>query len=187
MTKPASKGTAWLALAIDFSVQGGRMRTIVLVTALALGQTVAASTSAEAASASGPAALTLAGVIASHSSILGSYDRRIMRALFDAGRSNITSFPPNRMILVKADSVSCRASDVDITARRCELVFGTGKRDLRARAANEVFATLAATGVTSEGAAGSINENVKNLVCTVVPKEIRQKAGGGADCTFDTP
>jgi hypothetical protein len=42
------------------------MRRTVLVTSLALGQTIAASTSAEAASASGLAALALAGVIASH-------------------------------------------------------------------------------------------------------------------------
>ena len=160
------------------------MRMTVFVISLAMGQAVAGSTPAHAASASGPAALALAGVIASHSSVLGSYDQRNVRALLD-GKSNI-SFPPNRTISVKADSVACRASDVDVTARSCELVFGTGKRNLTAREANEVFATLAAAGVASEGAAGSINEKVKRLVCTLDPKEIRQKAGGGADCTFDT-
>jgi hypothetical protein len=61
---------------------------------LALGQTIVAITATEAASADGPAALALAGVIASHSSALGSYDRHMVRALFD-GHSNI-SFPPNR-------------------------------------------------------------------------------------------
>ena len=34
--------------------------------------------------------------------------------------------------------------------------------------------------------AGSLIESVKNLDCTVDPNEIRQKAGGGADCMFDT-
>jgi hypothetical protein len=157
---------------------------MVFVISLAIGQTVSGSTVADAASASGPAALALASVIAPHSSVLGSYDRRNVRALFD-GNSNI-SFPPNRTISVKADSVACRASDVDVTARSCELVFGTGKRNLTAREANEVFATLAAAGVASEGTAGSINQSVWKLACTLDPKEIRQKAGGGADCTFET-
>jgi hypothetical protein len=160
------------------------MRVMVLAISLALGQTAAAITAAEAASASGPAALALAGVVAEHSSVLGSFDRRAMRRLFD-GKSALF-FPPNRKISVKAGSVVCRESDVDITARSCDLAFGAGKRVLSGREANEVFATLAAAGVASEGAAGSIIESVKNLVCTVDPNEIKQKAGGGADCMFDT-
>jgi hypothetical protein len=155
---------------------------MVLAISLALGQ--AALSAADAATANGPSALALAGVIAEHSSVLGSYDRRAMRRLFD-GASSI-SFPPNRKISVKADTVVCRESDVDITSRSCELTFGAGKRRLTGRGANEVFATLAAAGVASEGAAGSIIESVKNLVCTIDPNEIRQKSGGGADCMFDT-
>jgi hypothetical protein len=157
------------------------MRVTIFVIALALGQTTI--TAAQAASAGGPAALALAGVIAAHSPVLGFSDRRAVRRLFD-GHSSIP-FPPNRKISVKADSVLCRESDVDITARRCDLVFGAHKRHFTGRAANEVFATLAAAGVASEGAAGSIIESVKNLVCTLDPNEIKQRAGGGADCMFD--
>ena len=156
---------------------------MVLAMSLALAQAATSFTAAQAASASGPSALALAGVIAGHSRVLGSFDKRAVRVLF-GGRSNIF-FPPNRKISVKADSVSCRASDVDITSRSCELVFGHGKRRLTGRQANEVFATLAAAGVASEGAAGSINEAVKNLDCTLDPKVIKEKAGGGADCMFD--
>jgi hypothetical protein len=156
---------------------------MVLAMSLALAQAATTLTVAQAASASGPAALALAGVVAGHSSVLGSFDRRAVRLLF-GGRSNIF-FPSNRKISVKADSVTCRASDVDITSRSCELVFGPGKRRLTGRQANEVFATLAAAGVASEGAAGSINEAVKNLDCTLDPKVIKEKAGGGADCMFD--
>jgi hypothetical protein len=156
---------------------------MVLAMLLALGQAAATITLAQAASASGPSALALAAVVAEHSPVLRSFDRRAVRRLFD-GHSNIF-FPPNRKISVKADSVSCRASDVDITARSCELVFGHRKRHFTGRQANEVFATLAAAGVASEGAAGSINEAIKNLVCTLDPKVIKEKAGGGADCMFD--
>jgi hypothetical protein len=41
-------------------------------------------------------------------------------------------------------------------------------------------------GISSEGAAGTLHETVSHLVCTISPHEIAQKAGGGADCTFDT-
>jgi hypothetical protein len=140
--------------------------------------------SAASGNASGPAALALAGVVAAHSSVLPSFDRRAMARLF-GGHSGI-SFPPNRKISVTADSIICRASNVVITARTCELAFRAGKRLLDGREANELTATLLAAGVTPEGAAGSIVESVTKLACTVDPTEIRQKAGGGAQCAFET-
>jgi hypothetical protein len=140
--------------------------------------------SAASGSASGPSAFALAGVVASHSSVLGPFDRRAMRRLF-AGNSPIL-FPPNRTISVTASSIACRASTVDIISRSCDLTFGAAKRSLKGRDANELFATLAAAGVASEGAAGTIAEGVTNLACTISPSEIEQKAGGGATCTFDT-
>jgi voltage-gated potassium channel Kch len=154
-----------------------------LAALLILGQAVS-SASAASGSTSGPAALALAGVVAAHSSVLGSFDRRAMARLF-AGNSAIR-FPPNRKISVSADSIVCRASNVDITSRSCDLAFGAGKRLLKGREANELFATLAAAGVTSEGAAGSIIEGVTKLTCTIDPTEIGQKAGGGAQCAFET-
>ena len=36
----------------------------------------------------------------------------------------------------------------------------------------------------SDGAAGSVFESVTALSCTVDPSVVKQKAGGGADCTF---
>jgi hypothetical protein len=158
-------------------------KRIALAASLILGQGVSTA-SAASGSASGPAALALAGVVAAHSSVLGSFDRRAMARLF-AGNSAI-SFPPNRKISVSADSIVCRASNVDITSRTCELAFGAGKRLLKGREANELFATLAAAGVAPEGAAGSIIESVAKLACTIDPNEIRQKAGGGAQCVFET-
>ena len=37
-----------------------------------------------------------------------------------------------------------------------------------------------------EGAAGSSIESVSKLRCTIEPNEIMQKAGGGAQCNFET-
>ena len=155
----------------------------VLAVSLALGQGGSTALAASG-SATGPTALALAGIVAAHSSVLGSFDRRAMARLF--GGNSSRSFPPNRMISVTADSIVCRASAVDITSRACELSFGAGKRSLRGRDANELFGALAAAGVASEGAAGSIIESVTKLACTIQPNEIRQKAGGGAQCTFET-
>jgi hypothetical protein len=88
-------------------------------------------------------------------------------------------------IAVTADSVVCRASDVDITARSCRLGFGAKTVTLLGRRAHELGATIAEAGVVSEGAAGTIFESLTHLSCTIDPGMIRQKAGGGADCTFD--
>jgi hypothetical protein len=158
-------------------------KRIVLAVLFVFGQGVSTA-SAQTRNATGAPALALAGVVASHSSVLASFDRRAMARLF-GGNSSI-SYPPNRQISVTADSIVCRASSVDIASRTCELAFGAGKRVLKGREANELTATLAAAGIAAEGAAGSIIESVTKLTCTIDPNEIREKAGGGAQCAFET-
>ena len=149
-----------------------------------IGYAAAASSGAAAsATASGPSALALAAVVASHGSLLGPFDKRAMMRLFD-GKGVI--IPRVNKITVAADSIVCKMSDVDITARSCDLVFKSHKHTLTGRDANEVYGTLAIAGVASEGAAGSIIESITKLECTIDPMVIKQKAGGGADCTFDT-
>ena len=145
--------------------------------------TAVSSASAASATASGPSALALAAVVASHGSPLSAFDRRAMTRLFD-GKSLI--IPRVNKIIIAADSIVCKMSNVDITARSCELVFKSHKRNLTGRDANEVYGTLAIAGVASEGAAGSIAASIKKLECTIDPMVIKQKAGGGADCTFET-
>jgi hypothetical protein len=157
-----------------------RLAALALFGAIGYAATVS---SASAASATGPAALALAAVVSSHGSLLGSFDKRAMIRLFD-GKSVIISRV--NKITVAADSIVCKMSDVDITARSCDLVFKSHKRALTGRDANEVYGTLAIAGVTSEGAAGSIIESITKLECTIDPMVIKQKAGGGADCTFET-
>src|SRR5215475_15000524 len=108
-----------------------KKRTI-LAALFVLGQGVSTA-SAVSGKASGPVALALAGVVASHSSVLSSFDRRAIARLF-GGNSGI-GFPPSRKISVATDSIVCRASNVVITARTCELAFGAGKRFLEGREA----------------------------------------------------
>ena len=91
-----------------------------------------------------------------------------------------------KQLLVTANSVVCRTSNVAITSRSCELTFSNGKRSLKGRAANEIYATLAAAGVEADGAAGSNFRSVTKLICTLDPAEIKENAGGGAECSFRT-
>jgi hypothetical protein len=154
-----------------------------IIPALAL--TVLQSTaSAAPGNVSGPSALALAAVIAQHSPAVRAFDRRVIARLFRGNTS--FGFTPNTKISVDADSVICRVSNVDITSRSCDLSFGTRKRKLTGREANEVGATAAAAGVPSQGAAGSSIESISKLRCTIDPNEIMQKGGGGAECSFDT-
>jgi hypothetical protein len=132
-----------------------------------------------AASAAGNGALALAALVGEHSK-LSSADKKALARVFD-GNLNV----PNKTIVVRADAVVCRAGDVDITAHSCELTFGTKKVVRKGRKAHEIFATLIEVGVPSEGAAGTIFEALKNLQCTINLHDIKDKAGGGANCTFD--
>ena len=131
----------------------------------------------------GPTALALAAVVAQHSS-LPAYDKRMMARLFGGGNAFFLS--AKTRFSVAADNIVCRTSNVDIAARSCELTFKVIKKSLKGRDANELYATAATAGVVAEGAAGSNIESLAKLNCTINPKEIQQKAGGGAQCTFET-
>ena len=136
--------------------------------------------SAAPVSVSGSVALALAGVVAPHS-LLPAAEKTAVAALF-AGNSNISYA---YKITVTADKIVCRTSNVDITARSCELTFKGRKQTVSGRRASEIFATEALAGVASDGAAGSIFETLSNLNCTLDPKAIKQKDGSGASCSFE--
>jgi hypothetical protein len=156
-------------------------KLIVLALFVALGQEAAV---AKSITATGPAALALAAVVADHSTLVSAFHKRVIARLF-GGNTNF-GFTPNRKISVTADTIVCKTSNVDITSRSCELTFSVGKRSVGGREANELSATAAVAGATSEGAAGSSIESFSKLDCTIDPNEIMQKAGGGAQCTFES-
>jgi len=79
-----------------------------------------------------------------------------------------------------AQTITCRAGNVDITSHSYDLTFGGHVVRLKGRSAHERFATLAEIGVRPDGAAGSL----LNLKCTIDPNEVKQKSGGGAKCQY---
>ena len=152
------------------------------VLAISLLAATASTASAAPATASGPAALALAGVVALYSPLLTASRSSAVSAFF-VGQSGVRYA---RKISVTADKIVCRVSNVDITARACELTFKGAKQTITGRRASEIFATEAIAGVPADGAAGSVFESLSKLSCTLDPAEIKQKAGGGASCSFDT-
>ena len=139
---------------------------------------------APAATASGAGALALAALVGAHAPALIRHDRRTLEQLLEGHPS--LPFPANRKISVEAKSIDCTAGNVDITAHSCKLTFGSETVHITGRKAHELYATMLEVGIPSEGAAGTLHETVSHLVCTISPHEIAQKAGGGAECTFET-
>ena len=142
-----------------------------------------AAPAAHAGSASGNSALALAALVGERSPALDAQPREALAYMLD-GNLNF-AFPADKKIVVKADSVVCRASNVDISAHSCELAFGSRKVTRTGRAAHELYATLIEAGVQPEGAAGSMITGISKLVCTIDPNTVKATAGGGADCSFD--
>lgn len=130
--------------------------------------------------ASGSVALALAGVVAP-TSALPDKEKKAVAAFFN-GDSNVHV---TRKITVTADKVVCRASNVDITSRSCVLTFGSRTHTVKGSEANAIYATIALAGVPGDGAAGTIYEALSKLSCTLDPQVIKDKAGGGADCSFE--
>jgi hypothetical protein len=155
-----------------------RTNLFALTIALLLAGTAAAST----ATISGSPALALASVVAAHSPILSPAEKKTVATIFDGKDAG----PYKDKIIVTADKIVCRAGNVDITARSCEVTFGKKTESFTGRAANELYATEALAGVPSDGAAGKIYESVSKLKCTLDPKAIAQNDGSGADCSYES-
>ena len=135
---------------------------------------------AAAASVTGPAALALAGVVAQYAPLPAANKKAV--AAFFKGDPN---FPYKGKISVMADKIVCRTSNVDITARSCEVTFKIKKQTLSGREASELFATEAMAGIPADGAAGSNFESLSKLNCTLDPALLKQKAGAGAECSYE--
>jgi hypothetical protein len=145
------------------------------------------ASAAEAATVSGSPALALAAVVAAHSPTLSAPEKKEVAAIFDGKGSGAYSGAYKGKIVITADKIDCRISNVDITSRSCELTFGSKKSSFTGREANELYATEVFAGVPSDGAAGSIHESVAKLKCTLDPKAIKQNDGSGADCSYEAP
>ncbi|MHB8885243.1 MAG: hypothetical protein ACYC5H_09160 [Methylovirgula sp.] len=159
------------------------MKTICLVAiALLASQTAFAANASKPQTSSGASALALAALVAEHSPRVPAQNKKILAA-FLAGMSKLP-LQNGQKITVTADKIICRAGNVDLTEHACDLVFGKKTVQLHGRGAHELYATLVEIGVPSDGAAGTIFEAVSGLACTIDPKEIASKDGGGASCRF---
>jgi hypothetical protein len=141
-----------------------------------------APAAAQAGASNGSSALALSAIVGDLSPQTSAADKKLLAAYF-AGRAEAPHAKGQR-IAVKADAIDCRAGNVDITSRACELTFGAKKIDLSGRKANELYATLIENGVVAEGAAGSSHASITALDCIVDADEVAEKAGGGARCAF---
>ncbi len=159
-------------------VKSGRLAVL----AVSLLTVTASTASAAPAAANGPAALALAGVVALYSPLLTADEREAVSAFF-VGQTGVRYA---KKIWVTADKIVCKVSNVDITARSCELTFKGAKQTITGRRASEIFATEAMAGIPADGAAGSVSESLSKLNCTLDPADIKQMAGGGATCSFET-
>ena len=153
-----------------------RRKRLLLIPALLL----AAPPPANAAEASGSGALALAALVGNVSPLLGAPDKTALMAFLDSK----TDVPAGGKITVTADKVACRASNVDITAHDCDLIFGGKTVTLEGRAAHELYATLLEVGVEADPGAGNIWVSMSKLNCAIDVAEVKDKAGGGASCTY---
>jgi hypothetical protein len=115
-----------------------------------------------AANAQGSSALALATLTAEHDAALGASQRIVIAKPF-AGQVNF-AYPAGRS--------------------GPPLTFGIHRVNLTGRLANELYATIAAAGVSADSAAGSIYEALHRLACTLEPSVTEQNGGGGATRAF---
>jgi len=151
------------------------------IPSVALAAALLGAGAAHAASTTGHAALSLAELVGLRSPLV-SPAHKIVLTRFMSGD---TSFPSsNGAFTFTASQIDCGASDVDITHYSCTLKFHTGTVTLSGAPAQSLYATMVEAGVPSDGAAGTIHEAVQNLNCTVNVGVVKQRAGGGAKCTY---
>jgi len=113
--------------------------TLVTTFVAAFGQSPALA----APATKGPMALAVGAVVARYSPSLSTDEKRLIAGIFDGN----VKVGDKRKLLVVAETVTCKVSNVAIAERSCELTFKKGKRSLKGREANEVYATLASAGI----------------------------------------
>ena len=155
------------------------MKVVTLSAALAA--VLLTTGAAQAGSAGGFAALSLAEQVGLNSPAV-SISHKIILTRFQNGNTTFAS--SNAPFNVTASSIDCGASNVDITHYHCTLTFGSPTVELTGRAAQHLYATLVEVGVPGDGAAGTIHEGLSALTCTVKVGEVKDRAGGGASCNF---
>ncbi|MBM3577632.1 MAG: hypothetical protein FJX40_08200 [Alphaproteobacteria bacterium] len=142
-----------------------------------------APAAAQAGASNGSNALALSAIVGELAPQTSAPNKKLLAA-FLSGNAEAPHAKGLR-VAVKADAIDCRAGNVDITSRACELTFGAKKIELHGRKAHELYATLIENGVVLEGAAGTTHASITALDCIVDADEVAEKAGGGARCAYN--
>jgi len=90
--------------------------------------------------------LMLAAIVAQYSPQLGTAKKQELSRL---AAGDLTKTGTDKDFVVSADSIDCRASDVDITSRSCIITFGSKAVSLSGRPADELFSTITEVGVSA--------------------------------------
>jgi hypothetical protein len=142
-----------------------------------------APAAAQAGASNGSNALALSAIVGELAPQTSAPNKKLLAA-FLSGNAEAPHAKGLR-VAVKADAIDCRAGNVDIISRACELTFGAKKIELHGRKAHELYATLIENGVVLEGAAGTTHASITALDCIVDADEVAEKAGGGARCAYN--
>lgn len=155
------------------------MKTI--ATAFVLTAALLGSGAAYANGTGGHTALSLAELVGLRSPQVSPQNKFVL----DKFLNGVTTFASaNTPITINSSLIDCGAGDVDITHYFCDLTFGSQHVQLNGPMAQQLYATFVDAGNPTDGAAGTIHESVTNLSCTVDVGQVKQRAGGGATCTF---
>jgi hypothetical protein len=138
---------------------------------------------AQAGQEMGSGALALAAIVGELSPDLDKQKQQSLADLF-AGQKSFSS-PAGERIDVAADSIQCRASNVDITEHSCDLTFHGKVVSLAGRPAHELFATLLEAGIEPDVGAGNIGIAITKLRCGINVDGAKSADGSGANCSFD--
>jgi hypothetical protein len=126
--------------------------------------------------------LMLAAIVTQYSPRVGTAMKQVLSRL---AAGDLTKPDTEKDFVVSADSIECRASDVDITSRSCIIMYGSKAVSLSGRSAHELFSTITEVGVSAGASAGTYTIGVSSLNCTVSPSKIWLRSGGGVHCTFE--
>jgi hypothetical protein len=176
-SSPAARFADYQFETISYRLAYGKRMKAVLVLALALLQ----AGSILAADLGPSSQLMLAAIVAQYSPQVGT---AIKQELSRLAEGDLTKPETEKDFVVSADSIDCRASDVDITSRSCIIMYGSKAVSLSGRSAHELFSTITEVGVSAGASAGTYTVGLSSLNCTVSPSEVSAGSGGGVHCTF---
>jgi hypothetical protein len=134
----------------------------------------------------GAHAVLLSGEIAEVSTVLSSAQKSRIAGIFNGTWPSDTHFASRAPLYINAQGVTCRWSNVDITAASCDFDFGGPHKIVHGIKAHRVISALQVVGVLGDGAAGSIYFTANHIDCQLKPADIAARAGSGAECTFVT-